>query len=50
MAPSVHTRPVDSATLLVAAGFGPIATVSFVFWIPLALGASLLLDGAYQPR
>jgi hypothetical protein len=39
------TRPVDAATLLVAAGFEPIAAVSFVFWIPLALGASLLLDG-----
>jgi hypothetical protein len=44
------TRPVDLATLLVAAGFEPIAAVSFVFWIPLALGASLLLDGADEPR
>jgi hypothetical protein len=43
------TRPVDAATLLVAAGFEPIAVVSFVFWIPLALGASHLLDGADEP-
>jgi hypothetical protein len=42
------TRPVDAATLLVAAGFEPIAAVSFVFWNPLALGASL--DGADEPR
>jgi hypothetical protein len=44
------TRPIDAARVLVAAGFGPIAAVSFVFWIPLALGASLLLDGADEPR
>jgi hypothetical protein len=40
------TRPVDAATLLVAAGFEPSGAVSFVFWIPLPFGASLLLDGA----
>lgn len=43
-------RPADVAALLVAAGFEPIAAVSFVFWIPLALGASLRLHGADEPR
>ena len=44
------TRPVDAATLLVAAGFEPIVAVSFVLWIPRALGASFLLDGADEPQ
>jgi hypothetical protein len=44
------TRPVEAATLLIAAGFKPIAAVSFVFWILLALGASLLGDGGEEPR
>jgi hypothetical protein len=43
-------RPVDAATLLVGAGFGLIAAVSFVFPVPLLLSASLLLDGAEKPR
>jgi hypothetical protein len=44
------TRPVDAAALLVAAGFGSIAAVSFVFWIPLVFGASPRLDDAEERR
>jgi hypothetical protein len=44
------TRLADAATLFVAAGFEPIAAVSFVFWTPLALGAARLLDGDDGPR
>jgi hypothetical protein len=37
-------------TVLVAAGVGSTAAVTFVFWIPLVLGACLLLGGAEERR